>query len=236
MRLPDAAKIALVTAANKGGVPGSPMPPGSSRLGTMTILSQSSGASQTDTMDLGAANVDALIGTLYVLNTAQPGIAETATLNFGNGTFDITTLDLAYVNSGNNGTASSTGNFNQSGGLARVQTLNFGATGNTSGTPIFKPSYTLASGATLAVQTITAAAGVPYNALTVRNLNLNGGAVSNYNSINDLTISGADTSSGGVVNIILGDGTLSTFSARSEERRVGKECTSWCRSRWSPYH
>ena len=25
-------------------------------------------------------------------------------------------------------------------------------------------------------------------------------------------------------------------SMRSEERRVGKECTSWCRSRWSPYH
>ena len=27
-----------------------------------------------------------------------------------------------------------------------------------------------------------------------------------------------------------------TLSIRSEERRVGKECTSWCRSRWSPYH
>ena len=26
------------------------------------------------------------------------------------------------------------------------------------------------------------------------------------------------------------------FYFRSEERRVGKECTSWCRSRWSPYH
>ena len=26
------------------------------------------------------------------------------------------------------------------------------------------------------------------------------------------------------------------FHLRSEERRVGKECTSWCRSRWSPYH
>ena len=25
-------------------------------------------------------------------------------------------------------------------------------------------------------------------------------------------------------------------TSRSEERRVGKECTSWCRSRWSPYH
>jgi hypothetical protein len=23
---------------------------------------------------------------------------------------------------------------------------------------------------------------------------------------------------------------------RSEERRVGKECNRWCRSRWSPYH
>src|SRR3546814_17965193 len=27
-----------------------------------------------------------------------------------------------------------------------------------------------------------------------------------------------------------------TTSARSEERRVGKECVSTCRSRWSPYH
>ena len=26
------------------------------------------------------------------------------------------------------------------------------------------------------------------------------------------------------------------YDVRSEERRVGKECTSWCRSRWSPYH
>src|SRR3546814_11054327 len=27
-----------------------------------------------------------------------------------------------------------------------------------------------------------------------------------------------------------------TKDARSEERRVGKECDSTCRSRWSPYH
>ena len=26
------------------------------------------------------------------------------------------------------------------------------------------------------------------------------------------------------------------FIARSEERRVGKECSEPCRSRWSPYH
>src|SRR3546814_11792551 len=29
---------------------------------------------------------------------------------------------------------------------------------------------------------------------------------------------------------------LQRASTRSEERRVGKECVSTCRSRWSPYH
>ena len=30
--------------------------------------------------------------------------------------------------------------------------------------------------------------------------------------------------------------SYAVFCLRSEERRVGKECTSVCRSRWSPYH
>src|SRR3546814_1114384 len=29
---------------------------------------------------------------------------------------------------------------------------------------------------------------------------------------------------------------ISVASPRSEERRVGKECVSTCRSRWAPYH
>src|SRR3546814_712545 len=29
---------------------------------------------------------------------------------------------------------------------------------------------------------------------------------------------------------------VTTDNYRSEERRVGKECVSTCRSRWSPYH
>src|SRR3546814_12934233 len=29
---------------------------------------------------------------------------------------------------------------------------------------------------------------------------------------------------------------LVLYAARAEERRVGKECVSTCRSRWSPYH
>src|SRR3546814_5763861 len=38
---------------------------------------------------------------------------------------------------------------------------------------------------------------------------------------------------------IIGDGherLQGSRPARSEERRVGKECVSTCRSRWSPYH
>src|SRR3546814_17832220 len=30
--------------------------------------------------------------------------------------------------------------------------------------------------------------------------------------------------------------SFSANDVRSEERRVGKECVSTCRSRWSPYH
>ena len=43
----------------------------------------------------------------------------------------------------------------------------------------------------------------------------------------------------GVVAVVI---MLFTFDVsyddllRSEERRVGKECASMCRSRWSPYH
>src|SRR3546814_18941543 len=38
----------------------------------------------------------------------------------------------------------------------------------------------------------------------------------------------------GVVEILLESGF--EHEQRSEERRVGKECVSTCRSRWSPYH
>src|SRR3546814_19221666 len=34
----------------------------------------------------------------------------------------------------------------------------------------------------------------------------------------------------------LGHGLRAKHKFRSEERRVGKECVSTCRSRWSPYH
>ena len=39
-----------------------------------------------------------------------------------------------------------------------------------------------------------------------------------------------------VDDLVLDVGGTRVVSLRSEERRVGKECTATCRSRWSPYH
>src|SRR3546814_8798762 len=44
------------------------------------------------------------------------------------------------------------------------------------------------------------------------------------------------TSSGRTVWGVWGIASRPELVERSEERRVGKECVSTCRSRWSPYH
>ena len=41
---------------------------------------------------------------------------------------------------------------------------------------------------------------------------------------------------GGMGEVYLAHDPLLARDVRSEERRVGKECLSVCRSRWSPYH
>src|SRR3546814_13943200 len=41
---------------------------------------------------------------------------------------------------------------------------------------------------------------------------------------------------GGVVALLLTSMHMTLLGGRSEERRVGKECVSTCRSRWSPHH
>src|SRR3546814_18237419 len=50
-----------------------------------------------------------------------------------------------------------------------------------------------------------------------------------------LVLAGADQQTRGVFRPVLA-GRKRGEDARSEERRVGKECVSTCRSRWSPYH
>src|SRR3546814_6080187 len=40
----------------------------------------------------------------------------------------------------------------------------------------------------------------------------------------------------GQTNTLISCALLNALGSRSEERRVGKECVSTCRSRWSPEH
>ena len=47
---------------------------------------------------------------------------------------------------------------------------------------------------------------------------------------------GVDSAVAAARAVEAGHEVVGVHLARSEERRVGKECTSWCRSRWSPYH
>src|SRR3546814_15288587 len=67
----------------------------------------------------------------------------------------------------------------------------------------------------------------------------------NRNATMDLNWSDADLAFRDEVRAFLADavdddlraaGTRMTSVYRSEERRVGKECVSTCRSRWSPYN
>src|SRR3546814_5762248 len=44
------------------------------------------------------------------------------------------------------------------------------------------------------------------------------------------------TQGGGVKDFVAAESVPLPVVKRSEERRVGKECVSTCRSRWSPYH
>src|SRR3546814_1024327 len=52
-------------------------------------------------------------------------------------------------------------------------------------------------------------------------------------------VAGTERCRGGFRIMLLAQGRRTEAgggAARSEERRVGKECVSTCRSRWSPYH
>src|SRR3546814_12690048 len=80
--------------------------------------------------------------------------------------------------------------------------------------------------------------GAPSAALLIRLLRDLGLAARPY--IPDRLMEGYGPSGEALVRLA-GEGatlivTVDCGAQRSEERRVGKECVSTCRSRWSPYH
>src|SRR3546814_20541164 len=62
-------------------------------------------------------------------------------------------------------------------------------------------------------------------------------AVPEYQRFNPIAIEGLDRAIiRGLQARNLAQAEIALLPERSEERRVGKECVSTCRSRWSPYH
>src|SRR3546814_15502150 len=58
-----------------------------------------------------------------------------------------------------------------------------------------------------------------------------------WNAMIDTNLTGVFNSTKASLDAILSSkGYIITIASRSEERRVGKECVSTCRSRWWPYH
>src|SRR3546814_3547912 len=55
--------------------------------------------------------------------------------------------------------------------------------------------------------------------------------VFNHNALIDMNMAALNSE-----EVVKGPSSAIYGSERSEERRVGKECVSTCRSRWSPYH
>src|SRR3546814_13654699 len=63
----------------------------------------------------------------------------------------------------------------------------------------------------------------------LKGVTLGDGALSSWHG-------GGPCDTGRIERAITATGVLARPLKRSEERRVGKECVSTCRSRWSPYH
>ena len=71
--------------------------------------------------------------------------------------------------------------------------------------------------------------------LEIKNIykTFNPGTINEKVALNGLSLK---LNEGDFVTVIGGNGAGITGFTRSEERRVGKECSEPCRSRWSPYH
>ena len=65
---------------------------------------------------------------------------------------------------------------------------------------------------------------------------LKGRTLSDPRRVISLTEIAGETCLKGRLGELSGRSVLLAVGERSEERRVGKECHTTCRSRWSPYH
>jgi autotransporter-associated beta strand protein len=186
---------------------------GVSAVPIFRVANTSSGNQPTTaTLDLTGGSLDLRAAEMSIgYQIANANTASTGTLTMPNGTVVATTLNVAGK-SASTGTPTVTGTMNQSGGTVTADNVYLG--GN-SGTALanFIANYNL-TGGTLYAGNIGGLGS--YGASSVRNLNVNGGAVQNKAG-GDLTINGVDATAQGRLNVILGasGGTFAPDSGRS---------------------
>ncbi len=184
----------------------------------VTVGSRGSSYSSTATglIDLttnvtGTSALDALVGTLSIANEGYCLTTSdilNGTFVMGGGMLDATAISVGSKSSvASQSTGVVNGTFAQSNGVVKVATLTLGdkVAGNT-GT--LNANYNLGGG-TLAAQSVG-----PGASSATRNLNWNGGVISNYDAATDLTIaSGLNVIMSGTETFALGNGRTGTVNS-----------------------
>lgn len=200
-----------------------------SAVDNVYVGSTSSGTRSGDgVMDLSAGSLDAKVTNLIInRHGASATSTLTSSLSMGSGTVEATNVVLARKSTNFGTGADTTGNptlnanFTQGGGTVKVSNLVMGENTNSDVInilPVLKPSYNL-NGGTLYAATIDGGVGGFNSTSSVRNLNISGGTLRNYNASTNLTVDGVDSSDGGRVSVIIGSAgaTLQADASRTIE-------------------
>lgn len=184
---------------------------GTSRVDNVFIGSTSSGSRSGDgVMNLSEGNLDAVVNNLIInRHGASATTTHTSSLTMGGGNVDASNIVLARKSTNFGTGADTTGNpvlnanFIQDGGTVKVSNMVMGDNTNSDTLnilPVLNPTYHL-NGGTLYAAVIDGGAGGFNSISSIRNFNLNGGTLRNYDSATDLTVDGVDASAGGRLNV-----------------------------------
>ena len=179
---------------------------GDQRAATLFVnYMQSGGKSSASTVNLTGAQLDVRASMVQIGGDFTGGTTNTTSTGafiFNRGLFDASVVRLATSES--TGTLTTTSNiatFTQDGGTARIGSLVLGRTFSAGLGSNRSATYTLNNG-TLFVGGVTGTPGLT-NANSVRNFNLAGGILRNFDAATDLTLTSVDATATGRLNINL---------------------------------
>ncbi len=166
-------------------------------------------------LDLSGGNVDAVIGTNFIIGRHVAGAnnSEVSSFSMGGGTLTAPSLQIS-VKTGT-GTPTMTDTFSQNGGTVTISNITMGSDAGGGATATFLSTYNLSSSnAVLKAQAIQAGSGTNYSASTRRKINFGAGRIETYDASTDLVIQGIDTTAQGRIEIaVASNAQTKTFFA-----------------------